>query len=156
MDHRRQANFDLQSVVTHEFGHALGLGHTPDRGAVMAADYPQGAIKRDLTGDDVDGLSGLYGRAPAPPLAEPANHALALSSGPNLLTWPGGDTNIVQALGDSLGSVRAIYAYDEVHHAWVHYFPGGPPYLNTLDAIEHNTAYWLISDRATSLVLPAS
>jgi len=52
---------DLQNAVTHEAGHALGLGHTSVTDAAM---YPQSAKgevgKRTLKEDDLDGISALY------------------------------------------------------------------------------------------------
>lgn len=51
--------FDLQTVGLHELGHVLGLGHSPDGGAIM---FPQiGDGFRKLLGkDDVDGIRALY------------------------------------------------------------------------------------------------
>ncbi len=54
-------NVDLQSVVTHEFGHALGLNHSTNSSAVMYASYTAGTLKRSLTADDLAGLTAIYG-----------------------------------------------------------------------------------------------
>lgn len=51
---------DVQSVITHEFGHALGLNHSADSNAVMYASYPAGSNKRALTADDINGELSLY------------------------------------------------------------------------------------------------
>lgn len=53
---------DLQGVACHEYGHALGLGHSSTFGATM---YPSingtGVDQRSIAGDDQMGLQSLYG-----------------------------------------------------------------------------------------------
>ncbi len=63
------ADTDLFSVVLHETGHALGLGHSDYPGAVM---YPYYRFASGLTDDDIAGIQSLYG-APAttPPVQPP-------------------------------------------------------------------------------------
>lgn len=52
---------DLQSILTHEAGHFLGLAHSPEPDATMRPDYPQkSTILRDLAPDDVAGICALY------------------------------------------------------------------------------------------------
>lgn len=57
---------DLQAICAHEYGHALGLGHTSVEGATM---YPYssgvGDGLRTIEPDDRDGLHALYGAASA-------------------------------------------------------------------------------------------
>jgi parallel beta-helix repeat protein len=53
--------YDLETIVTHELGHALGLGHSPDASSVMYATLAPGVVKRelvvaDLNVPDVDSL----------------------------------------------------------------------------------------------------
>lgn len=66
---------DLQNTMAHEFGHAIGMGHSEDLTATMAPTATPGEIeKRDLNEDDIDGFVYLYnGEAPnmndeSPPL----------------------------------------------------------------------------------------
>lgn len=51
---------DLSSIVLHEVGHLLGLGHSDAPDAVMRVDYEQGDTVRDLGTDDIAGLAFLY------------------------------------------------------------------------------------------------
>lgn len=52
---------DLDSLLTHEAGHALGLAHTLDDDASMQAGYTPGSIElRTLADDDVAGLCFIY------------------------------------------------------------------------------------------------
>lgn len=53
--------YDLQSILTHEIGHFIGLDHTPDFAATMNAGYQEGTIElRTLESDDIDGLCAAY------------------------------------------------------------------------------------------------
>ncbi|KAM7278461.1 hypothetical protein ACFE04_005595 [Oxalis oulophora] len=53
---------DLESVAVHEIGHLLGLAHTTDPNAIMYPTIEEGAIKRDLSQDDIDGIHTLYSK----------------------------------------------------------------------------------------------
>jgi hypothetical protein len=53
------SSYDLQTVVAHEFGHALGLGESSVSTAVMYATY--NGIKQALASDDIAGIQSIYG-----------------------------------------------------------------------------------------------
>jgi hypothetical protein len=55
--------YDLQSILTHEAGHFVGLAHSADTNAVMYAFYNAGSIQ--LTPDDVAGFCAIHPPAPA-------------------------------------------------------------------------------------------
>jgi hypothetical protein len=54
-------NYDLQTVVSHEIGHALGLYHSTTSSAEMYSAY--NGKKLALTSDDIAGIRSIYGGA---------------------------------------------------------------------------------------------
>jgi hypothetical protein len=53
---------DIQAIVTHEYGHALGLGHSDVGGATMFPTITgNGLPTRSIEADDVAGMQFLYG-----------------------------------------------------------------------------------------------
>jgi hypothetical protein len=59
------SDYDLETVVIHELGHALGMGHSAISAAVMSAYYT--GVKQTLTSDDIAGIDSIYGAVPPSP-----------------------------------------------------------------------------------------
>ena len=72
-------NIDVYTVALHELGHALGLGHSDQPGAIM---YPYYRYPSQISPDDIAGIQSIYGTpqagAPNPgaPTATPAAPAI--------------------------------------------------------------------------------
>jgi hypothetical protein len=124
--------YDFQTVVTHELGHALGLGHNADSTSVMKATLEAGTARRMLTTPDLaipdpgNGPSGLHaGVRPRAAATLPVGNSL-----PSLMgvepseqplfeaSWGAGLVSCLQDTGGSSlsGRVeRAISALDAVY-----------------------------------------
>jgi uncharacterized protein (TIGR03382 family) len=60
-DDPNKIQYDLQSIITHEAGHFLGLAHSPEPSAVMFATYNPGeASLRKLDPDDIAAICATY------------------------------------------------------------------------------------------------
>lgn len=73
------SGIDIQGVATHEYGHALGLGHSSSPGATMAPSISgSGTAARSIAADDIAGVQFIYGVAS---LTKPSITAIFQGSG---------------------------------------------------------------------------
>ena len=68
----RSDKADLDSVLTHEVGHWLGLDHSSESEATMVEHFPGGTSFRTLASDDQRGICSIY-----PPNRKPATASCA-------------------------------------------------------------------------------
>jgi hypothetical protein len=89
-----QGQFDFQTIVLHEIGHAIGLGHNTAASSVMHSELSSGVVKRTVTEEDLNipegdggGGEGLFAvgyhkDSSAIPEPAPAPTANRVSMGP--------------------------------------------------------------------------
>jgi uncharacterized protein (TIGR03382 family) len=56
----QKVEYDLESVMTHEIGHFIGIAHSGEPGAIMGAEYSPGTINRRLSEDDLAAVCDIY------------------------------------------------------------------------------------------------
>ncbi len=81
----QSARFDLGAVLTHELGHAVGLGESEEPTATMWPRIRRGDThQRTLADDDVDGVEEAYRGVRLVPIGGCGGASVAMSTGPAL------------------------------------------------------------------------
>jgi hypothetical protein len=105
--------FDVESVMLHEFGHYLSLDHSSVPAAVMWPTIGSGVQKRTLNADDIAGIIAIYGaQGGGPTLNEALDNAkLSFTLGGDVNWFPetatyfyGGSAAQSGAIGNSQSS----------------------------------------------------
>ena len=68
LSHPRFDDSNVYALALHEIGHALGLDHSTNPNAIMAASnfFESASLRTQLSPDDIAGIQALYGPAGAP------------------------------------------------------------------------------------------
>jgi len=61
--------------------------------------------------------------------------------------------DVETVLAPIIDKVNSIWAYDTQNDKWLTYFPGGPPFFNTLVELHSFCGYWVDMDDADSLMV---
>jgi hypothetical protein len=97
--------YDFQTVVTHELGHALGLGESSDPASAMYLYLNQGQTRHDLTTNDLNAIRQELQASPAPVVSAPVVQRSVGGSGLGLagsVSGAGGGSNAAGSLGSSI------------------------------------------------------
>ena len=96
--------YDLQSIITHEAGHFMGLAHSFDPNATMWAHYSAGTESfRDLSDDDIAGICTVY---PPTTAFNVCDFAPRQGFSPECGVWPAGTGGCALAGGSTAKSRR--------------------------------------------------
>jgi hypothetical protein len=100
------SGFDVYSMVLHELGHALGLGHSESSGAVMYPYIWPNTVHGGLTADDVSGIQSIYASTAAPTVMQWQSVASHGAAGNIALTMANG---YVEARSSGLRTIRVTF-----------------------------------------------
>lgn len=110
--------YDLQSILTHEIGHFIGLAHSQDPAATMHDKYQAGGTSlRTLDQDDIEAVCAVYPPDRETPACDPTPRhgfqsecAIETSQAGCCTTAPGHAPNGGHAAGLALLGLVAVFA----------------------------------------------
>ena len=102
-------NIDVYTVALHELGHALGLGHTDQPGAIM---YPYYRYPSQIGIDDIAGVQALYGAPAAPVVTAPAFTLTVENAAGSTLPVNTTAINLTGATANASGAVTVSWQTD--------------------------------------------
>lgn len=106
---------NVEAIMTHELGHALGISHSDMSASVMfASPYHDYAYMRTLRGDDANACATLYGAA-------------TTADSDRLFNWA--ETAYAQYLSPSLAASGTFEGY------YYRYYAGTKSYVGTRDGV---------------------
>lgn len=91
--------------------------------------------------------------AAAPPPPSVSSASLAVSTGPNLVTWNGPATSPSAAFRGVSNWIAVVYAWDETTATWLRWSPRIDPVLQTLSELRAGQRYWIIATRGVTVPL---
>lgn len=102
--------YDLYTVMLHEFGHVFGMGHSPDTSSVMYADYV--GPRTGLGSADITDLQAIYGpRTPDGYEGAAGNGTLATASPLTLLASSDGSAALTASADVSTLQDKDVYSF---------------------------------------------